>query len=99
MGSRLQKMSIKPAWTLVPPFIFFLCRFEQFGGSQFGHHHPASMSESPTNDYSKGEKKVALGEPYAVPDAASYGTAEDLLGSQGVDPALDAKMHIVNNVR
>ncbi|KAH7346819.1 major facilitator superfamily domain-containing protein [Rhexocercosporidium sp. MPI-PUGE-AT-0058] len=55
------------------------------------------MSESPTNDYSKGEKKVALGEPYAVPDAASYGTAEDLLGSQGVDPALDAKMHIVNN--
>ncbi|KAG4435443.1 hypothetical protein IFR05_009085 [Cadophora sp. M221] len=54
------------------------------------------MSESPSNDYSKGEK-VALGEPYAVPDSASYGAAEDLLGSQGVDPALDAKMHIVNN--
>lgn len=57
------------------------------------------MSESPSNDYSKGEKKVALGEPYVVPDSASYGVAVDLLGSQGVDPALDAKMHIVNNVR
>ncbi|KAL5318397.1 hypothetical protein ACEPPN_013457 [Leptodophora sp. 'Broadleaf-Isolate-01'] len=55
------------------------------------------MSESPSNDYSKGEKKVALGEPYVVPDSASYGVAVDLLGSQGVDPALDAKMHIVNN--
>jgi len=28
-----------------------------------------------------------------------YGKNEDILGQQDVDPALNAKMHIVNNVR
>ncbi|XMA17060.1 hypothetical protein WAI453_009851 [Rhynchosporium graminicola] len=55
------------------------------------------MSESPKHDYSKGDEKVALDEQPVTPDTASYGSAQDILGSQGVDPALDAKMHIVNN--
>ena len=58
------------------------------------------MSEPPKNDYpTAGEEKVAQGQPYVVPESASFGVAEDILGSQSVDPALDAKMHIVNNVR
>jgi hypothetical protein len=28
-----------------------------------------------------------------------YNKAEDILGQQDIDPALNAKMHIVNNVR
>lgn len=58
------------------------------------------MSESPKNDFSTtGDEKVVQGQPYVVPESASFGVAEDILGSQSVDPALDAKMHIVNNVR
>ncbi|KAG4411448.1 hypothetical protein IFR04_015418 [Cadophora malorum] len=55
------------------------------------------MSESTKNDYPTGEDKVALGQPHVVAESASFGVAEDILGSQSVDPALDAKMHIVNN--
>jgi len=57
------------------------------------------MSESTKNDYPTGEDKSALGQPHVVAESASFGVADDILGSQSVDPALDAKMHIVNNVR
>lgn len=58
--------------------------------------HPASNKDK--NDYSKGDK-VALGDPYVIPDSVSYGEGQDVLAGEDVDPALTAKMHIVNNVR
>lgn len=51
------------------------------------------------NIYSKDDEKHALDEPHVVLDGVSLGSGQDLLGTQNVDSALDAKMHIVNNVR
>lgn len=47
---------------------------------------------------SNGSEKVALGEPDIVLDGLSVGEGTDLLALQDVDPALNRKMHIVNNV-
>lgn len=43
-------------------------------------------------------------EKYAANDelrdtSLDYGKGEDILGQQDIDPALNAKMYIVNNVR
>jgi hypothetical protein len=48
---------------------------------------------------SKGDEKAALGEPDVSYDHESVGSGEDILALQDVDPALNAKMHLVNNVR
>jgi hypothetical protein len=56
----------------------------------------------PKNDYPKDSEKVALGERDAsleCPASPSIGEGEDILGRQDIDPALNAKMHLVNNVR
>jgi hypothetical protein len=48
--------------------------------------------------YSKSDEKAPLGEPDVVLDRVSVGEGTDILALQDVDPALNAKMHIVNNV-
>lgn len=45
----------------------------------------------------KGSEKVALEEPDIVLDGLPVGEGTDLLALQDFDPALNAKMHIVNN--
>jgi hypothetical protein len=50
-------------------------------------------------DYSKDHEKVALGQQDVTYDTHSVDKGEDILSMQDVDPALNAKMHIVNNVR
>jgi len=49
--------------------------------------------------FSKGDEKAVLGEPDVSYDHESVGSGEDILALQDVDPALNAKMHLVNNVR
>jgi hypothetical protein len=50
-------------------------------------------------DYSDGnEKAAAVGDSYLPPDGISIREGSDILSLQAVDPALNAKMHIVNNV-
>lgn len=56
---------------------------------------PASDDEM---NYPKNEK-VAGVEPDIQLDDHSLGEGVDVLALQDVDPALNAKMHIVNNVR
>ena len=53
------------------------------------------------NDYPKDSEKVALGGRDGSldrPAGPSIAEGEDILGRQDVDPALNAKMHLVNNV-
>lgn len=47
----------------------------------------------------KDTEKVALGESDVAPDNYSIRDGSDILALQDVDPALNAKMHLVNNVR
>jgi hypothetical protein len=47
---------------------------------------------------STGDEKAALGGSDIVLDDHFLGEGKDLLALQDVDPALNAKMHIVNNV-
>jgi hypothetical protein len=56
---------------------------------------PASDDEM---NYPKNEK-TAIGEPDPVQDGYSVGEGEDILALQDTDPALNAKMFLVNNVR
>jgi hypothetical protein len=56
---------------------------------------PASDDEM---NYPKNEK-FAVGEPEPVYDGYSVAEGEDVLALQDVDPALNSKMHLVNNVR
>jgi hypothetical protein len=56
---------------------------------------PASDDEM---NYHKNEK-AAIGEPDSVQDGYSVGEGEDILALQDTDPALNAKMFLVNNVR
>jgi hypothetical protein len=56
---------------------------------------PASYDEL---NYPKNEK-IAGEEPEAVLDGYSVGEGQDILALQDIDPALNAKMHLVNNVR
>jgi hypothetical protein len=49
-------------------------------------------------NYLKNEK-TAIGEPDSVQDGYSVGGGEDILALQDTDPALNAKMFLVNNVR
>jgi len=51
------------------------------------------------SSYPKDDEKLALGEQDVSYEASSIGKGEDLLSMQDVDPALNAKMHLVNNVR
>lgn len=56
--------------------------------------------ESPHVEVNKEEKEYANAhDTTAVGDVVSVSEGHDLLAAQDVDPALNAKMHIVNNVR
>ena len=50
------------------------------------------------NDYAKDTEKYAADNELREA-SLDYGKGEDILGQQDIDPALNAKMHIVNNVR
>jgi hypothetical protein len=50
------------------------------------------------NDYNKDTEKYATDNELSD-TSLDYGKGEDILGQQDIDPALNAKMHIVNNVR
>jgi hypothetical protein len=50
------------------------------------------------NDYPQDSEKVMGEEPKEVREGSLYEKGLDVLGLQDVDPALNAKMHIVNNV-
>lgn len=50
------------------------------------------------DNYPKDTEKVALDEPEDSVHGPSIGEGIDILGQQSIDPALNAKMHIVNNV-
>jgi hypothetical protein len=56
---------------------------------------PASDDEM---NYPKNEK-TAIGDPDPVLDGYSVGEGQDILALQDIDPALNAKMFLVNNVR
>ena len=56
---------------------------------------PASDDEM---NYPKNEK-IAGEEPEVVADGYSVREGEDILALQDIDPALNAKMHLVNNVK
>jgi hypothetical protein len=56
---------------------------------------PASDDEM---NYPKNEK-IAGEEPEVVADGYSVRDGEDILALQDIDPALNAKMHLVNNVK
>jgi hypothetical protein len=47
----------------------------------------------------KDNDKIALGQQDVSFENQSIGSGQDLLGQQDIDPALNAKMHLVNNVR
>jgi hypothetical protein len=51
------------------------------------------------DDYPKDTEKVASGEREDSIHDPSIGEGIDILGQQSIDPALNAKMHLVNNVR
>lgn len=50
------------------------------------------------SDLSKDPEKYAA-DAEIKDSSIDYGKSEDILGQQDIDPALNAKMHIVNNVR
>ena len=50
------------------------------------------------NDHNKDTEKYAA-DTELRDSSLDYGKGEDILGQQDIDPALNAKMHIVNNVR
>ncbi|KAH8819956.1 major facilitator superfamily domain-containing protein [Xylogone sp. PMI_703] len=50
-------------------------------------------------DIFKDHARTELGEPVAELDGSSVAKGEDILALQDIDPALNAKMHLVNNVR
>ena len=58
-----------------------------------GNHSPALTSSE------KDHEKVIAAEPNLVYDNDSVAEGSDILALQDVDPALNAKMHLVNNVR
>jgi hypothetical protein len=59
----------------------------------------AQSSLPPAPGSLKDSEKAPLGEPDVVLDGISVAEGKDILALQDTDPALNAKMHIVNNVR
>ncbi len=59
---------------------------------------PEVNADNGKHDYPKDSEKIALGEREESIHGPSIGEGIDILGQQSIDPALDAKMHIVNNV-
>lgn len=45
------------------------------------------------------ERDIGMNEDVRTTQSSSVGDAEDILALQDLDPALNAKMHLVNNVR
>ena len=60
---------------------------------------PVFASGNEKTSYHKDDEKVALGEQDVTYEAASIDKGEDILSLNDIDPALNAKMHLVNNVR
>ena len=59
-------------------------------------NHLAEGSQE-EKDYAKGNEKTEVGD--LPPELVSIREGSDILSLQEIDPALNAKMHIVNNVR
>jgi hypothetical protein len=61
----------------------------------------ASAMRSASDDEMNHPKneKIAGEEPEVVADGYSIKGGEDILALQDIDPALNAKMHLVNNVK
>lgn len=57
-----------------------------------------SADHSPALESNEKNEKHFGAEPELVHDGYSVSESSDILGRQDVDPALNAKMHIVNNV-
>lgn len=57
----------------------------------------ANISDNEKNDYSPDREKSTRGAHDVSYDTDSIGTGQDLLAVQDIDPALNAKMHLVNN--
>ena len=51
------------------------------------------------DDYPKDTEKAASGEREDSIHGPSIDEGIDILGQQSIDPALNAKMHLINNVR
>ena len=65
-----------------------------------GKSSPPFAPDNEVSEYSpKDNVKTALGEEDVSFENQSIGSGQDLLGQQDIDPALNAKMHLVNNVR
>jgi hypothetical protein len=60
--------------------------------------NPPLTPSKENNDYPNDSKNVATERDVSI-DEPSIGKGVDLLALQDADPALSAKMHIVNNVR
>jgi len=60
---------------------------------------PELTSGNEKDPYPKDSEKLAMGERDVSLDEPSIDKGIDILALQDIDPALDAKMHIVNNVR
>lgn len=59
---------------------------------------PLAGSKEEAEYYAKAPEKTAVGEPDVPAEGFSIHEGSDILALQGVDPALNAKMHLVNNV-
>jgi hypothetical protein len=58
--------------------------------------NPLSEGNKEELDYDKRNEKTEVG--YVPPEGVSIREGSDILHLQEIDPALNAKMHIVNNV-
>jgi hypothetical protein len=65
-----------------------------------GKSSPPFAPGNEVSEYgTKDNDKIALGQQDVSFENQSIGSGQDLLGQQDIDPALNAKMHLVNNVR
>ena len=60
--------------------------------------HDSSPQFTTKGGHPEDTEKAALDEPADSIHGPSIGEGIDILGQQSIDPALNAKMHIVNNV-
>lgn len=63
------------------------------------HSSPSLVPGRENDDYSKKDEKNIIGDRDVSLDEPSVDQGVDILALQDTDPALNAKMHIVNNVR
>ncbi len=61
--------------------------------------NPALDGPTDKDGYPKDAEKLAVNDVPHQDTTLEVGSSEDVLALQDVDPALNAKMHIVNNVK